>query len=72
MLMALAELFVRGTVVDWGSVFAGCGARQVELPTYAFQRERFWIRASRPVTDARGLGLGAAEHPLLGAAVVLA
>ncbi|WP_443726318.1 type I polyketide synthase, partial [Streptomyces coffeae] len=66
-LTAVAELFVRGTVVDWGSVFAGCGGRLVELPTYAFQRQRFWLEGSRPVTDVRGLGLGAAEHPLLGA-----
>nr|WP_307822098.1 SDR family NAD(P)-dependent oxidoreductase [Streptomyces coffeae] len=72
LLTAVAELFVCGTVVDWGSVFAGCGARPVELPTYAFQRQRFWLEGSRPVTDARGLGLGAAEHPLLGAAVVVA
>ncbi|WP_215911745.1 type I polyketide synthase, partial [Streptomyces coffeae] len=72
LLTAVAELFVRGTVVDWGSVFAGCGGRRVELPTYAFQRQRFWLEGSRPVTDVRGLGLGAAEHPLLGAAVVVA
>ncbi|MBL1102869.1 acyltransferase domain-containing protein, partial [Streptomyces coffeae] len=67
LLTAVAELFVRGAVVGWGSVFAGCGGRLVELPTYAFQRQRFWLEGSRPVTDARGLGLGAAEHPLLGA-----
>ncbi|GAA3354209.1 hypothetical protein GCM10017744_011070 [Streptomyces antimycoticus] len=39
---ALAELHVNGVSLDWESVFAGRGARQVELPTYAFQRERFW------------------------------
>ncbi|GDY70491.1 hypothetical protein SAV14893_098840 [Streptomyces avermitilis] len=45
---ALAELFVAGTAVEWAGVFEGtarevgdgCG---VELPTYAFERERFWL-----------------------------
>ncbi|WP_307822111.1 type I polyketide synthase, partial [Streptomyces coffeae] len=69
---AVAELFVRGTVVDWGSVFAGCGGQQVELPTYALQRQRYWLEGSRSTTDADGLGLGVVSHPLLSAAVSVA
>jgi acyl transferase domain-containing protein len=39
----LARLFAAGVPVDWAAFFAGCGARRVELPTYPFQRRRFWL-----------------------------
>ncbi|APY84625.1 hypothetical protein A7J05_01570 [Streptomyces alfalfae] len=69
---ALAELYVRGVHVDWAACFPGKG-QGVELPTYAFQYQRFWPDTSvRPATDASGLGLGSADHPLLGTAVALA
>ncbi|WP_190055090.1 type I polyketide synthase, partial [Streptomyces lomondensis] len=71
LLTALAELHVHGKAVDWPAYFAGAGARRVDLPTYAFQHEQFWL-VSSPVglSDARALGQSAGEHPLLGAKVV--
>jgi acyl transferase domain-containing protein len=39
-LTAVAEAWVRGASVDWGPLFPG--AKRVDLPTYAFQRERYW------------------------------
>ncbi|MFI0822637.1 type I polyketide synthase, partial [Streptomyces sp. NPDC021115] len=42
---ALARLRLRGVTVDWPAYFAGA-ARQVDLPTYAFQHERFWPDAT--------------------------
>ncbi|WP_234365575.1 type I polyketide synthase, partial [Streptomyces sp. RTd22] len=69
---AVAELFVHGGKVDWSAVFAESGAERIGLPTYAFQRRRFWMGAVRPGIDASGLGLGVAGHPLLGASVAVA
>jgi acyl transferase domain-containing protein len=40
---ALARLWTAGVCVDWGGVHGGERRRRVELPTYCFQRERYWI-----------------------------
>ncbi|MEV7094006.1 SDR family NAD(P)-dependent oxidoreductase [Amycolatopsis sp. NPDC051045] len=66
---SLAEAWVHGVEVRWDDAFPG--ARRTELPTYAFQHERYWPRLVA-VGDAGGLGLTPAEHPLLGAVVGLA
>ncbi|MBB5101297.1 type I polyketide synthase [Streptomyces spectabilis] len=68
----VGALHARGVTVDWAVFFAGRGGRRVELPTYAFQRERYWLDALPLAGDVSAAGLGAAEHPLLGASVGLA
>ncbi|WP_369183252.1 SDR family NAD(P)-dependent oxidoreductase [Streptomyces sp. Y1] len=68
---SLAEAHVNGVAVDWRAFFAASGAQQVQLPTYAFQRERFWLTPSAGSGDASAAGLGRVEHPVLAAAAQL-
>ncbi len=67
--LSLAEAHVAGAGVDWDALFAGTGANRVSLPTYPFQRERFWLSAESGLGDVGAAGLVATEHPLLGAAI---
>nr|ACO94499.1 polyketide synthase type I [Streptomyces sp. MP39-85] len=60
----VGRLFAAGVRVDWNAVFDGRGARRVELPTYPFQRQSFWIESGR--------GADASDHPLLDQAVTIA
>ena len=71
-LRSVGELWVAGGGVDWGAVFGGSGGVRVGLPSYAFQRERFWLASGVGVGDVSSIGQRAAEHPLLGAVVGLA
>ncbi|WP_170068074.1 type I polyketide synthase [Lentzea guizhouensis] len=67
--LALAHVHTHGLDVDWPQVTPP--GRTVALPTYPFQRKRFWLDA--PATgDVGAAGLDSAEHPLLGATVELA
>ncbi|MFJ9785949.1 type I polyketide synthase [Amycolatopsis sp. NPDC101161] len=70
LLTALAGLHTAGTDVDWAAVLGE--GRRVELPTYAFQRERYWLAAPAAPGDVTGAGLSEPGHPLLGASVALA
>ncbi len=69
-LSAVGAAWVRGADVDWARVVPA--GRRITLPTYAFQRTRFWPEPRQLLGDLSSAGLGAADHPLLGAALSLA
>ncbi|WP_158872553.1 polyketide synthase dehydratase domain-containing protein, partial [Streptomyces variegatus] len=66
---AVARAHVEGVGVDWAAFFAGRGAEPVELPTYAFQHQRYWLEVGVSSSNVELAGMSAADHPLLGAAV---
>ncbi|MEV4969856.1 type I polyketide synthase [Streptomyces scopuliridis] len=63
LLSAVGALHTAGISVDWRSVYAGSGARLFPLPTYPFQRRRYWLDPPRPAG-------GGPDHALLGPALV--
>ena len=70
---SLAQVWVHGATVDWKQLFAGSAAKRTALPTYAFQRQHFWLKESHlSAGDLAAAGVSGADHPLLGTAVRLA
>ncbi|MCK2244831.1 MULTISPECIES: type I polyketide synthase [unclassified Crossiella] len=63
-LHSLAEAYVCGAPVDWPRWFDGLPARRIPLPTYPFQRQRYWLEVPRTAVIE--------GHPLLGPATRLA
>ncbi|HZE28571.1 MAG TPA: type I polyketide synthase, partial [Gaiellaceae bacterium] len=67
--LALARAHASGAKLEWGAYFAGSGAKWVKLPTYAFQRRRFWVDGGADSSDPTAIGQLSVEHPLLSAAL---
>lgn len=59
---AAAQGFVSGMGLDWASVFSGYRPKRVELPTYAFQHQKFWLAPGPSVSDPTAAGqIGASD-----------
>ncbi|MEV5840299.1 type I polyketide synthase, partial [Nocardia sp. NPDC052112] len=72
----VAGLFVAGAEVNWAALHSG--GQRVDLPTYAFQHQRFWLDPKEALAlswlgaelgGVSSLGLDMVAHPLLGAVV---
>jgi acyl transferase domain-containing protein/acyl carrier protein len=61
LLTSLGHLYVRGAQIDWSAFHAPYPRAKVSLPTYPFQRKRYWVD-----TPGAGYRSGRASHPLLG------
>ncbi|WP_028478664.1 type I polyketide synthase [Nocardia sp. CNY236] len=71
LLTALGRAHVSGLPVDWRPTFARAGARRVDVPTYAFQRQRYWLDSTPAGGDPAAIGQDDPRHPVLRAAVEL-
>ncbi|MFE2146296.1 type I polyketide synthase, partial [Streptomyces sp. NPDC059456] len=74
LLAALAQLHTTGTPIDWAAFYRAAEDRWSDLPTYAFQHQRYWLEGA---AAGGGAGLGSAGlesvgHPLLSAAIAAA
>ena len=71
LLLSLGELYVRGLGYDWKPLLSS--GKRVPLPTYPFERQRYWLEAGGgSAGDVTSAGLAPAEHPLLGASIAVA
>jgi 3-oxoacyl-(acyl-carrier-protein) synthase/NAD(P)-dependent dehydrogenase (short-subunit alcohol dehydrogenase family)/SAM-dependent methyltransferase/acyl carrier protein len=61
----LAKAWSAGEAVDWTSHYAGKGRRRVPLPSYPFERRRFWIAPSESTSTAKLAAVGAPRLPRL-------
>lgn len=43
MLQTLQSLYLRGVDVDWHGFYRGCRLARISLPTYPFERQRYWL-----------------------------
>ncbi|WP_293088029.1 type I polyketide synthase [Moorena sp. SIO3H5] len=66
MISSLGKLYVKGFNVDWSGFDKDYAGQKVGLPTYTFQRERYWIEIDKKHHKSRFLSRDAGYHPLLG------
>jgi acyl transferase domain-containing protein len=71
-LLSLAQAHANGVEVDFSPLFEGLSPRHAELPTYPFQRQRYWLEARGGAGGLSAAGQSSTEHPLLGASIALA
>ncbi|WP_405163124.1 type I polyketide synthase [Nocardia sp. NBC_01499] len=71
LLNALARAYVGGVAVDWSAGLPDSGER-IELPTYPFERQRYWVERESVDTVSVDSGMVPDQHPLFAGALELA
>ena len=67
--LSLAGAHAAGVALDWEALFEGRSTARVPLPTYPFQRQRYWMGKRSEGSDPRAIGQVPAGHPFLGAEI---
>ncbi|MQY15477.1 Acyl carrier protein [Streptomyces sp. RB5] len=68
LLCGVGAAWAHGVTVAWPAVLGGTGSAHADLPTYAFQRRRYWLDVPAGTGDVGSAGLDPVDHPMLGAA----
>ena len=68
-LQGLSTLYTAGAHIDWSGFGRDYGRRRIALPTYPFQRKRYWIATTDGVQRSNRAATASSSHPLLGAQV---
>ncbi len=71
LLTAVTTLHAAGQAVDWPAVLGNPEPTPVDLPTYPFQHQHYWIDGRSNATEATDLGLRTIDHPILRATAEL-
>jgi thioesterase domain-containing protein/acyl carrier protein len=70
--LSLAEAHANGVAIEWEAFFKGTGAKRVALPTYPFQRERYWLAPALGSEVDPNAATQTTNQALVGPAVALA
>ncbi|WP_293082833.1 type I polyketide synthase [Okeania sp. SIO3B5] len=65
-LSSLGKLYVKGVKIDWSGFYSDYICQKVTLPTYPFQRERYWVEIDKTHHKSRFFSRDTSYHPLLG------
>jgi acyl transferase domain-containing protein/acyl carrier protein len=65
LLTGLGAAFTVGVDVNWSALFTGSGAQRVDLPTYPFQRQRYWLPAQPAGANLSITNPAGTDHPFL-------
>ncbi len=69
MLTSLGSLYINGAGIDWAGFDKPYARQKLDLPTYPFQRERYWIPTTPPMLGSQAIQIDLSAHPTLGSKI---